>query len=86
MLKKILVAGLLSSALAGTAFAASAPKSAEECDALVKKTVALFENKKLSDTQEDKLDTMFDTLDNQCASNSFEEAAQTAERIADEAG
>ena len=82
MFKKVLVAGLFSAAFAGAAFAAETPSNASECEALVKKTVALFDNAKLSDTQEDKLDTMFDALDNQCASNSFEEAGKTAEEIA----
>jgi cytochrome c556 len=81
MLKKILVAGLFSAALTGAAFAAEAPKSVEDCEALVKKTVAMFDNKSLTDAQEDKLDTLFDALDNQCASNSFEEAAETAQNI-----
>jgi len=81
MLKKMLVTGLFSAALAGAAFAA-APTNTEECEALVKQTVAMFDNKSLTDTQEDKLDTMFDQLDNQCASNSFDAAAKTAEEIA----
>ena len=82
MFKKMLVAGLFSAVFAGAAFAADAPKDAAECEALVKKTVALFDNASLSDSVEDKLDTMFDALDNQCASNSFNEAAQTAQDIA----
>lgn len=82
MFKKMLVAGLFSAVFAGAAFAADAPSNAAECEALVKNTVALFDNAKLSDTQEDKLDTMFDALDNQCASNSFEEAGKTATEIA----
>jgi len=81
MLKKILVAGFFSVALTGAAFAAEAPKSVADCEALVKKTVAMFDNKTLTDAQEDKLDALFDALDNQCASNSFEEAAKTAQDI-----
>jgi len=82
MLKKILIAGLFSAAFTGAVFAAEAPKSAEDCEALVKKTVALFDDKSLTDAQEDKLDTLFDALDNQCASNSFEDAAKTVQDIA----
>lgn len=82
MLKKILVAGLFSAAFAGAAFAADAPKNAEECEALVKKSAAMFDDKSLTDAQESKLEALFDSLDNQCASNSFEEAAKTATDIA----
>ncbi len=82
MLKKILITGLFSAAFAGTAFAADVPKNAEECEALVKTSSALFDEKSLTDAQEAKLETMFDALDNQCASNSFDEAAKTAEDIA----
>ncbi|MGI9406754.1 MAG: hypothetical protein ACR2O4_10320, partial [Hyphomicrobiaceae bacterium] len=69
------------SALSGAAFAADVPKSVEDCEELIKKTVAMFDNKQLSDDQENKLDTLFDTLDTQCTSRSFEEAAKTADDI-----
>lgn len=81
MFKKMLVAGLFSAAFAGAAFAADAPKNAEECEALIKASSALFDDKSLTDAQENKLETMFDSLDNQCASNSFDEAAKTAQDI-----
>ncbi|MEO0619176.1 MAG: hypothetical protein AAFZ01_07825 [Pseudomonadota bacterium] len=83
MIKNVLITGVFTAAFAGAAFAADTPRSAAECDALVKKTVALFDNKTLSDAQEDKLEALFDSLDNQCASNSYEDAAKTAGEIAD---
>ncbi|MEL6287425.1 MAG: hypothetical protein AAFQ42_03660 [Pseudomonadota bacterium] len=81
MIKRMLAASLFTAMVSGAAIAAETPRNADECNALVKNTVALFDNKTLSDQDENQLEQLFDTLDTQCSSNSYDEAARTAEEI-----
>ena len=80
MFKKVLLAGVLSVALGGTAFAAD-PTDGPGCQALVKSTFEAFGGKKMDDATAKSVEAKLEELAGLCADAKYAEAAKAADDI-----
>ncbi len=81
MINRLAIVGALSLALAGTAFAADAPKDTRSCMDSVFSLAKSAQGKKLSDAKLTEIEALMTKMEDHCTSQKFADAAKVGEQI-----